>query len=324
MFQEGITDFVKTLSKLSIKSTGIGAYGSTIKSYSVTAAGTTYSGSSVTTNTLAVSGNVTVTVKVTDSRGRTGSLSKTINVKDYARPKISAFSVRRCNFDGTANDAGSYCRVNIDASVANIVGNTLNLDVEVIESGQTSGAIYNISSEGFSFKDSKIIPSIEIDKTYVFNVYAMDVFYDSYEKSSNKTIPISSARTIMHVKHNEKGLGVGKYCESDAFECGFPAKFFDDAYIQTEFGTFAKVPIFVCGEIVITPDEANKPTSVIVKFPENFFSEPPIVTVTPVTSVPGTNVTGIGVGFSTKDDVEIFLTRTNTSPTHVYWQAIQI
>lgn len=316
---KGFLDFIQSLSKLLIKSTGKGVGGSTIKSYSVTAAGTTYSGSSVTTNTLAASGDMTVTVKVTDSRGRTGSVSKSIQVKAYSRPKISSFSVRRCNADGTSNDAGEYCKVTVSASVSKITGNTLTLGLNIVESGQSSGTDIALSNTGSSYSGSKVVPNINPKKSYSFTVTATDAFY-----STPKTIPISSAATIVHVKSNEKGIGIGKVCESDAFEVGYVSRFYKDVYLQTANGVFFKIPPIACGKVLITPTAANTPTSVSITFPKGLFTATPTVTVTPHTSLPGTAVLGVGIANPTKDGCEIYLTRAGTSATTVSWQAIQM
>lgn len=315
---KGFSDFIQSLSKLLIKSTGKGVGGSTIKSYSVTAAGTTYSGSSVTTNTLAASGDMTVTVKVTDSRGRTGSVSKSIQVKAYSRPKISSFSVRRCNADGTSNDAGEYCKVTVSASVSKITGNTLTLGLNIVESGQSSGTDIALSNTGSSYSGSKVVPNINPNKSYSFTVTATDAFYPT-----TKTIPISSAVTIVHVKSNEKGIGIGKVCESDAFEVGYDAKFYKNVSVQKSNGEFIALPKIASGTIAITPTAANTPTAVYVSFPKGLFTSAPTVTVTPHSSTPGTAVLGVGVNNRTAEGCDIILTRTNTVATTVSWQAIQ-
>ena len=45
---------------------------------------------------------MTMTVTVTDSRGRTATYTTTFNVLDYSPPSITAFSAERCNSDGSA------------------------------------------------------------------------------------------------------------------------------------------------------------------------------------------------------------------------------
>lgn len=67
--------------------------------------------------------------------------------------------------------------------------------------------------------------------------------------------------------------------------------------------------------------EANTPTSVNVEF-SNEYSSPPVVVATPVTTVPGKTVTGVGVNNITTTGFTLWVTRTNTTETSVNWIAI--
>ena len=78
----------------------------------------------------------------------------------------------------------------------------------------------------------------------------------------------------------------------------------------------------VCwGETSITPTEANTPTLKQVNFPKAFKS-PPAAVVTPLSTVPGTKVTGVGVSSKTIDYMSLVVTRTNTTATTIEWIAI--
>lgn len=99
----GIADrfggYVRTRSKLSVSITAAGAQGSSISAYRTSIDSVTYSGSSFTTNALNTAGNLTMTVTVTDSRGRTASTTRTVTVLDYSPPSLSMFTAERCNAD---------------------------------------------------------------------------------------------------------------------------------------------------------------------------------------------------------------------------------
>jgi hypothetical protein len=43
----------------------------------------------------------------------------------------------------------------------------------------------------------------------------------------------------------------------------------------------------------------------------------------PLTAVPGTQVTGIGIADVTKNGCKIYLTRTNTTTTGIHWIAVE-
>lgn len=74
------------------------------------------------------------------------------------------------------------------------------------------------------------------------------------------------------------------------------------------------------GRVSIVP-VANKPTMAHVDFPKPFQGQPYVI-VTPVTSVPGTNVLGVGAANNTKNGFDAYITRTNTTETILAWIAI--
>lgn len=74
------------------------------------------------------------------------------------------------------------------------------------------------------------------------------------------------------------------------------------------------------GRVSIVP-VANKPTMAHVDFPKPFQGQPYVI-VTPVTSVPGTNVLGVGAANNTKNGFDAYITRTNTTETTLVWIAI--
>ncbi len=206
---KGFTSYLQSLSKLLIKSTGKGAYSSTIKSYQVTAAGLTYSGNNVTTNTLTASGTITVKVKVTDSRGRTGEATKQITVLKYERPKITAFAVHRCLADGTLDEQGTYCKVDLKASITDIANNTHNFSIDVALTGSTAKTRYALTSTDFTFEGSKIIPNVNGNSTYEITVNAIDVFYPE-----KKMLPLSTAFTIVDFYKDGTGISFGMVAQN--------------------------------------------------------------------------------------------------------------
>lgn len=96
--------------------TGAGKYGATIASYSLTVLGKSYS-SPYQSDYLGTSGAVTVTAKVTDSRGYYTEISEDITVIPYNDPDIlpasgeSAIVCARCYADGTIAEDGKYLRI---------------------------------------------------------------------------------------------------------------------------------------------------------------------------------------------------------------------
>ena len=75
------------------------------------------------------------------------------------------------------------------------------------------------------------------------------------------------------------------------------------------------------GIIKITPDAADTPTMGNVVF-DNPFPGSPVVVLTPVTSVPGTQVKGCGVTAVTQNGFSVYLTRSNMVETWIHWIAV--
>ena len=114
--------YVKSLSTLSVAITAAGIYGSTISSYRTSLDGVTYTAASFTASKkLSAAGDMTLTVTVTDSRGRTATYTNTFNVLDYAVPSIKKFSAERCNSDGSAAQVdGTKVRYSFQGSVTSL------------------------------------------------------------------------------------------------------------------------------------------------------------------------------------------------------------
>lgn len=76
------------------------------------------------------------------------------------------------------------------------------------------------------------------------------------------------------------------------------------------------------GSIDITPSGANAPTAGPITF--NIKGSTFVGFATPMSGVPGTTVTGVGIINITNTTASVILTRTNTTTTTVYWLVIGI
>lgn len=128
-----IGKYVKLLSKLTGNLTGCaGIYGSSITkqeiiidnvSYDVTQAGAT-SLTWTMANPVISSGSVTIMGRVTDSRGRIGTLNNVITVIDYSLPAATSFTVQRCLSNGTLDQTGTYVKCISVASITSLINVT--------------------------------------------------------------------------------------------------------------------------------------------------------------------------------------------------------
>ena len=95
---------------------GAGKYGATIASYSLTVLGKSYS-SPYQSDYLDTAGTITVTARVTDSRGYYTEVEQNITVIPYSDPTIlpasgeSSIVCARCHADGTIAEDGQYLRI---------------------------------------------------------------------------------------------------------------------------------------------------------------------------------------------------------------------
>ena len=211
--------YVQGLSRLSLAITGAaGVYGSTIKSYQITFEGTNYNSQSATSAVIKGSGDLTITGKVTDSRGRSASKSVTVNVLPYAAPKITTFGLQRCNEDGSDNALGEYVKVTRTGSVSSLVNvterNTLTYRIKTkARDSSTWTTKKEQTITGISLTGSDIIGGYLAASSYDFRLEIVDKF-----KTSIALNVLPTAEVPM--SWSKEGIGVGKIWEQGALDVG--------------------------------------------------------------------------------------------------------
>lgn len=199
-----------------------GAYGSTIRSYSITTSPNIGSStaSSFTTSEIYATGTITVTAKVTDSRGRTASKSASFSVYAYSAPSFSLVEGYRCNSAGTRDDAaGTYARIRAAFGCSALNGsNKVTATVALSQVGgsyATSSAL--TSGTGVTLGGG----NLAVDAS--FN--AILTLRDTVGTVSTYTLTIPSIAYIMHVKKGGKALGFGVAAGADnTVTFGWPVK----------------------------------------------------------------------------------------------------
>lgn len=209
---------VKGLSKLKVTVNPTLAYSSPIDSYSITANGVKYSGQTVTTGVLQTAGASSVTVTVTDKRGRSGTATRNINVLDYAAPAVSAMAVHRCDKDGTSNDRGDYVKVTFSAAVSSLSGkNSASYSLKYKKSSASAWTTMTQDANGKSIAsllnnyapvDEVFIISADGNSAYDISVTAMD-----RHGTATRNTSASTARTLMNFFGN--AIGFGKVAEKE-------------------------------------------------------------------------------------------------------------
>ena len=203
--------FVQSKSRAKITITAAGAYSSTIKAYKTVVDGKTYTGSAPTTGILNTAGNRTVTITVTDSRGRTASTTRTIAVIAYAAPKINTFTAIRANSLGAADDNGTLALAKIKFSISAV--NDKNTKSYKVEYRQKATDTWTQAATGSVYAyDSNMLLNINVnpDISYDLRLSVTDFFGTTIALSE-----IATAFTLIDFNASGKGLAFGKVSEVD-------------------------------------------------------------------------------------------------------------
>ena len=205
---------VRNKSSAKITITASGLYGSTIKSYKTVIDGNTYTGATPTTSILTNSGNISASVTVTDSRGRTTTTTKAITVAAYQSPTITKFTAIRSDSKGVANYEGAYALITTNLSVASV--NSKNTSSYVIKYKKTSESTWKELVKGTAYTYSNsIITGAVFDVNYSYDV---TVEVTDYFSTVTKTVEIPTAYTLIDFNSSGHGISIGKVSEKDALE----------------------------------------------------------------------------------------------------------
>lgn len=215
--------YVQNKSKLAVKITAAGAYSSTIKAYKTTIQGANFTAASFTSGFLTKSGTSTVTITVTDSRGRTASTTRSLTVIAYAAPKITTFQGYRCLADGTENYEGTYLSAAVNFSISPVGDkNSKSYKLEYkLQSATTwttltSGSVYALNSTIVSSNGP-----FGVDNTFDIRLSVTDYF-----GTVTSTFEIPTAFTLLDFNKSGKGIAFGKVSEmEEGMEIALPTKF---------------------------------------------------------------------------------------------------
>lgn len=204
---------VKGLSRIKATVTATKAYGSDIKSYSIVLDGVRYSSSTATSGYLTKSGTSTVSVTVTDGRGRVGTWSYDMTVQEYTPPRITKLNVHRCDSDGTENDQGEYVKVTMSAEIDPMGNKNTAAYYCYYKEHSASDYLTGISESYITNPDyspDNLTFIFEADGNSTFDIEASAV--DSYS-SATKTTTVSTAFTLMNFKASGTSVAFGKISE---------------------------------------------------------------------------------------------------------------
>lgn len=202
--------FVSGITKFSFNISAEGAYGSTITAEEVYINGVLYSGGVVN-----ATGDMSIIVRVTDSRGRTKSKSVVTSIAAYSPPIIN-ITASRCDSDGTANETGAYAKVRCYGRFTDIDGNNVG---QVTASWRSA----RVTATGaFDFTD---IVSADVDSTKELTATASDAF-----ATTRSAMTLSTGYATVDLLGNGKGVTFGAAATKEGFHCYMPTTFYGPVY----------------------------------------------------------------------------------------------
>ena len=204
-----------------------GRYGASITASSFTVDGKSYANGD-TSDYLTGTGTLTVTATVKDSRGFTNTAATTITGYDYAKPTIQVSTCARSDASGNLSDAGTSLKIAAQMSFFSVGGNNTcrmwyQWKLATAADNAFSGQV-TLTNDGAY---SGVITNVVFNKqaSYVIRIGATD----AVGEMATATFTILSEKIYWHRGNDFLALGI--YSQNGGFECGWPARFYDQVYI---------------------------------------------------------------------------------------------
>ena len=322
--------FVKNKSTLSVAVTAAGAKGSTINACTTTLEGIKYTGLSFTSGLLTNAGELSMATTVTDSRGRSVTLTTKFNVLDYYLPEVPKLVAYRVDENGKAKDDGKYLCVDYAYKVAP-VGNK-NTSKMTMSAKKSIDSSWSSILTGSSYDNAAVR---KFDKEYTTD-YQYDIkleVEDWFKAKATYTVTLPTANVILDIKAEGDGLAFGKTSEYPGFEVVMPAKAesfkmvgvrsheIGDAYGHVLYNNGL---LLQWGQVSVTPTAVNTVTQLRTVFPIAYASRPHI-TGTLLSNTPTDVDWSMGVGTSeteARTGLVVYVVRGSMYAAPIRWMAV--
>lgn len=209
-----LLSLVQNVSKLAVTVSGTGAYGSTITGAAVSLEGKPYGGGVLTST-----GNLSLVVSVTDSRGRVGTKTLPITVAPYSAPRLT-LSASRCTENGTADDTGDHARITVAGYVTQVNGNNSS---ELILTYSGSELREELGTGDVFYQTDPVYA--DINATMIITAVLRDKLM-----SATYTMNLSTGYATLDLLAGGKGIAFGKAATREGFDCAMPAYFSGGLY----------------------------------------------------------------------------------------------
>ena len=171
---------------------------------------------------------MTIKATVKDSRGFVNTDSTSITVYDYAKPTIQVSTCNRSNAAGTLSDTGTSLKIVAKRTISSAGGNnTCSMWYQwklatAADSGYSSKATLT-SNASYSGVITNVV--FNTQASYVIRIGVTD----GLGETSTATFTILTEKIYWH--RGNDFLSLGMYSQNGGFECGWPARFYNQVYI---------------------------------------------------------------------------------------------
>ncbi len=192
--------------------------GATISSYrfASSVSGFTQSDNQYYSNVQNTSGNISFTITVTDSRGKTATTTKTITVHAYNKPTITNASAFRCLEDGTPSENGTYATIKATANMTSVYDdngkqfNSVTLKSTYFRA--TTGTPSQTTAVD-NMENGKEYKNIGGSFSSLYQYYIRFTATDAISGATYIDVNISSAAFAIHIHNGGSGVAFGKTSE---------------------------------------------------------------------------------------------------------------
>lgn len=204
--------YVQNKSRLAVSISASGIYGSAISRYETTIDGTVYRDRSFTSGVLGNSGSVSIVIKVTDSRGRSMSTTKTITVLPYSPPRITAITAKRIDASGNPDNDGNRFELRLAYSISSL--GEKNDRTMTVKYKQADGSYSNLATSTADWAYDGTIQYTDAPEVSPDNTYIVQVTLTDYFGSTSAETELHTSASIMDFLADGTGVAIGKAAEN--------------------------------------------------------------------------------------------------------------
>lgn len=204
-------NLVATKSKFRVTTNPTLQYGASVSLTSITCNGETFNASPATSSVISSTSQTTVTGRITDSRSQVANASSSVTILAYALPVVNAWSVQRCQQDGTLDDTGAYCKISYDVTITAL--NNHNSKTLTAKYKKRSDANYTeqaVTLNSYS-ATGYVIVAANTDYTYDIQL----VLADDFGSTIVQTVLSTAYIRPLNFRAGGLGIGIGKVSETD-------------------------------------------------------------------------------------------------------------